>query len=236
MELEPRLVIMAGYASTGKTTLGERLTRKIANAIILKKDAVNSGILLVPKTESPRLLPFEKYVKQDAVPLDDAHTEQTIMGEMWRVAPSNDFYGRHGRMQGVLAMVNLAAENLELGKVPIMDCMPIPDYKRGWVERVINAQVFEWYPKYLIHCFAPVEVLFERMKAREAAGDPNTVERDSERIADLETFRMFVTCEEPLIPDELRQFEHLLLDTSKNSPDKCLDLALNHISDSKKAN
>lgn len=236
MELEPRLVIMAGYASTGKTTLGEKLTREITNAIILKKDAVNSGILLVPKTESPRLLSFEDYVMRDAVLLDDAHTQQTIMGEMWRIAPSNDFYGRHGRMQGVLAMVNLAAENLELGKVPIMDCMPIPDYKRGWVERVINAQEFERYPKYLIHCFAPVEVLFERMKAREAAGDPNTVERDRERIKDLETFRRFVTFDEPLEPVELNKFNHLLLDTSASSPDQCLRLALDFISDPSRAN
>lgn len=227
--LKPRLVIATGISATGKTTTLEEVTRKILNSLLLDKDVINQAILHVFSTSQGKLLSFEDYVREDTVFPNHARDIQTPFGPAIRIDPKNEFYGRHAREQTYLLMAGIALINLNLGKVPIIDCMVIRQIKDGTLRRFMDQETFQNFPKYLIHFTADEEDLYQRHVGR-AELDPEARIRDAKKIASREAFHRFVTEEQPPIPPELSAYEYLLINTSKGTPSDCAQQCVEYIS------
>lgn len=236
MELEPSFVIMSGYAATGKTTLARRLVGVISNSVYLQKDSFNRGGLSVSARDFPSLITLTEYLKDDVRSNLSRRTEHTPLGERLQFAAVGDYYGRHVREQAVLGMFYTAKDNVELGKVAVIDCMPIPDFSRGWVKGVLIDPQFSGIPKYLIHSSADILALYQRRIDRVLAGDFDTVNRDMGILKDLDTFTAFVTNEQPLIPSQLEEFRHRIINSSELSPEQSLKVCLEFIRNPENAN
>lgn len=236
MELESSFVIMSGYAATGKTTLARRLVGVISNSVYLQKDSFNRGGLSVSARDFPSLITLTEYLKDDVRSNLSRRTEHTPLGERLQFAAVGDYYGRHVREQAVMGMFYTAKDNVELGKVAVIDCMPIPDFSRGWIRGVVDDSRFLGIPKYLIHCTADIFDLYQRRMDRSLTGDFDTVNRDMEILKDLDAFTTFVTDQQPLIPAQLADFRHLLINSSIISPEQSLEASLEFIKNRENAN
>lgn len=236
MELEPSFVIMSGYAATGKTTLARNLVVVVANSVYLQKDSFNRAGLSVSPRELPSLQSLSEYLKNDGPSNLSQRSEQTPLGERLQFAAVGDYYGRHVREQAVLGMFYTAKDNVELGKVAVIDCMPIPDFSRGWVKGVLIDPRFSGIPKYLIHSSADIQALYQRRIDRVLAGDFDTINRDMGILKDLNAFTAFVTNEQPLIPSQLNEFRHQIINSSKLSPEQSVKICLEFIRNPENAN
>ncbi|MDP3881875.1 MAG: hypothetical protein Q8Q31_03275 [Nanoarchaeota archaeon] len=227
--LDPRLVITSGLSATGKSTTLEEVARRISNSFILEKDAINQSMLHVVPTEDLRLLPFDEYVKGDSVFPDHARNVETPFGEMIKIDPANGYYGRHARDQTYIVMANIAYGNMKNGKVPLLDCIVIRQIRDGTVKKFMDQPMLADYPKYLIHFVTGEEECYQRHLAR-AKTNPEAAIRDAKKISSRDAFHRFVTEEQPMTPEELKKYDHLILDTSKRSPAECAREFIEYIS------
>lgn len=234
MELEPMLIILTGIPATGKTETRKELMLMISNSFVLEKDLINQGILHVIKDNNPKLLPFEEYVKGDDVFPNCIRQTKTSFGDMMRIDPKNAFYLRHGKFQTYLIMQKLAAENLNNGKVPIIDCFPISYLINGSLQIFMNHHFFDSYQKHLIHFTADLDDLFLRYVER-AKLDEEAARRDIDKIGqdpykpDRDLFDRFVTEKQPPVPQELENYKYLLINTSRGTSKQCARQCLDYL-------
>lgn len=219
--LEPRLIVVTGISATGKSTVTYELCKLIDNTFVLDKDAINQALLYIPTTPFEHLPPIEEYVSRDNVQLDDLHRVETPFGTMFTIDPIiNDYYRRHGNHQTYLVMAAIAKLNMNLGKIAIVDCMSVPRIRNFDVRRFIEQSLFNGFPKTLIHFVASEEDVYRRTVAR-MSQDPAAAIRDRDKVSSREAFHKFVTEEQPMIPPELAQNEHLVINTSRGTPRDC---------------
>ena len=101
----------------------------LSNSFYLDRDLIIPEMLHISLADFPRLTNFEDYVKNDGIFPDSVSNVETPFGEMMKLDPTNDsgknssFYGRHIRDQSYLIQLSLSKTNLEIGKVPIIDCI-----------------------------------------------------------------------------------------------------------------
>jgi len=226
--LKPCLVIATGISCTGKSTVLSEFARIVQNSFIIEKDLVNQGILHVHKSDDTRLLAFKDYVNGDNVFPDNARTVKTPFGEMTQVDPKNGFYGRHARDQGYIVAADLARLNMDLGKVPIIDCLVTRQIQDGTLRRFIGQPLLSGYPKYLVHFIADEEECYQRHIER-AQRDASAQIRDKEKITSREAFHKFVTEQQPMLPRELQHYNHLLINTSKGNPRECANTLMGYV-------
>lgn len=230
MNLESRIIISTGLAAAGKSTIMREICRRVDNSFIIDKDLFNRSILSVPVDPKPRLPDLKDYIARDNFEWDESKIRETPYGRLIYIIPNNDYYGRHGIVQWQLWIVSHARENLSLGKVPIIDCLTPPDYRRGNVEKLFKHPDLAGFPKFLVHFIAEPQDLFERLRSRFAEGHIETNTRDKQRGLDnFETFQRFITQEQPVIPPELEQLPHLLLNTSRLSIEDATEACLRYI-------
>jgi len=148
---------------------------------------------------------------------------------MIQVNPANEFYGRHARDQCYIAMARIAADNLELGKIPIVDCMVHRQIVDGTVGRFMEQPLLSDHLKYLVHVMAYEGDIFDRLTAR-AAVDRAAAVRDAGKISSRERFHKFVTDEQPINPEELQRYEHLFVNTSQNTPEVWAEQVIRYVS------
>jgi len=218
MKAEPQLVIVSGIAATGKSSTLAEVTKKVDNLFILEKDLVNQGSMNVKMGDSQRLPPFKTYVQNDNVFPDYATPIETPFGDMFQIDPKNDFYARHARDQAYLIMGNIAENNLRHGKVPVIDCFVHRQIVDGTLKRFIEQEMFKSYEKKLVH-FTCSEAECYKRRVDRAERDPHARARDTESIASPEKFHDFITNNQPFIPKELNNYNHLLLDTTSKTPE-----------------
>lgn len=228
-QLNPRLVVLTGIGCVGKSKTIDWLVKNLSNAFVLDKDTINQAMLHVPLKRHPELQDFEQYVERDGIFPDNARHVETPFGEMARINPKNAFYVRHARDQGYLVMAGIAAINLSHGKIPILDNMTHRNIKDGSLRRFMEQPIFGTYPRYHIHVISSEKDLYRRMCAR-AETDEEARIRDAEKIKDREIFHRFVTLEQQMIPEELKQGNYLLVNTSEGSPQACAERCLEYIS------
>ncbi len=230
VNLGPRLVVSTGAPGTGKTTTLKALASMLPNAFYLDRDRINYGILYVPETTTSELLPFNEYVANDHIFPDNARYEETIFGKMLQIDPKNAFHRRHARDQSHLIQSILAAENLALGKIPIIDCFGIRQIGEGIPNKFMGQEVFREYKKFMIHFVLDEEIYYQRVCNR-AKNDPETAIRDREILVSREKFKeAFERRHGKMMSDQLSNCEFLLIDTSLNSPKDCAKRCLEYIS------
>ncbi len=238
MKLEPRIVFSSGIMATGKTTVMKELGKLVDNALYLDRDDINQGNLHVAITKNDELLPFEKYVENAGIFPDHARVTQTPFGDMIKVDPHNAFYRRHMRDQSYLIQMYLVKTNLECGKVPIIDCITMRQIQDGTLKKMQDHEFFTGYPKYLIHFMVDEEEGYKRAVARSQADESarkrvdliKSAGRSDSPTASRETFHKFITEEQPMVPKELSNYKHLVINTSHSTPPECARRCLEYIS------
>ncbi len=212
--------------ATGKSTTLKALAQLIDNAFYMDRDDINQANLHVGITPNDKLLPFEEYVAHANIFPSHARTVETPFGKMIQVDPHNAFYRRHMRDQSYLIQAYLARTNLACGKVPIIDCITMRQISDGTLRKFADHPFFASYPKYHIHFCADEEDIYRRVTER-SKGDASTQKRvdlipsdtrQASPTSSREAFHQFVTAEQPMIPSELSQYHHLLLNTSRGEP------------------
>lgn len=202
--LHPRLVVSTGSPGIGKSTVLKELARLVPNSFYLDRDRINHGILYVAETETSELLPFRDYVGNDNVFPNAARHEETMFGKMIQIDPKNAFHRRHARDQTHLIQTILAAENLEIGKVPIVDCFGIRQVRELVPKKFIELPMFDGFQKYMIHFTMDPEVHYDRVVAR-AQQDPKAAIRDREILTSRDAFHeAFVKMHGERVPAELQ--------------------------------
>ena len=229
MKLTPRIIFSSGIMATGKTTIMKALADKIDNSLYLDRDDINKGNLHVAPTQTPDLPSFEEYVNNAKIFPNHVKWVETEFGEMWKVDPHNAFYRRHIRDQSYLIQMYLAKTNLQCGKVPIIDCITMRQIQDKTLQKIIDSELFSGYPKYLIHFICDEKECYERTLARshvdEAARKRVDLIKSPSRTASPtsspEAFHKFITEEQPMLPKELKNYEHLLVNTSEKNVERC---------------
>ena len=126
----------------------------------------------------------------------------------------------------------LARANLELGKVALLDCIPVNELRNGNFQRLRDSKDFEGFQVDLVHFVMDDEEEMRQRILQRAVKDSYAAKRvEFKKAQDPDTFHKFVTEEQPMRPIELRDHRHLLLDTSGKTPLKCAGEVLDYVCD-----
>lgn len=236
MQLEPRVIFSSGVAATGKSTTMREFCRLVSNALILGKDTINAANLHVPTFNFTGLPTIEDYLRNAKIFPDHARKIQTPFEEVWKLDPTNkdgvgsDYYGRHTFTQTHLIQIGIAKENLEAGKVPIIDGIVVRQIRDGTLKRFKDCKEFRGYPKYHFHFIANEDVCYKRYLERlKRLKSYDSKRYPMNKELTREEFHNFVTQEQPMIPKELDNYEHLQVDTSTQDPVECAQNCLDYI-------
>ncbi len=228
--LEPMIVILSGAAGTGKTTAVEELVKEVPNAFYMEKDSIDRGILHVNTSfQTSELPPFEEYVAGDSVFPDNARVVETPFGDMTQIDPKCAYHVRHARNQTYLVETNLAAVNLRLGKIPIIDCIVPRQIQDGTLRKFLDQPAFSPFPSYLIHFTLNPEDHFERLSKR-IQQDPEALMRNKAMLESPEAFQRSLGTNQELMPEALSNYDHLLVNSSTNTPGESAQKILDYIS------
>ena len=239
MKLTSRVIFSSGIGATGKTTIMKSLAKKIENSLYLDRDDINQGNSYVSPTQTSDLPNFEQYIVNAKIFPDHIRRVKTAFGEMWKVDPHNEFYRRHLRDQSYLVQMYLARTNIQAGKVPIIDCITMRQIQDGTLQKIIDSEFFLNYPKYLIHFICDEKECYQRILARskidEAARKRTELIKHSDRnvspTSSPEAYHKFITEEQPMMPKELKNYKHLLVNTSEKNIDECVMDCLKYVSE-----
>jgi len=232
--LPPRLIVVSGMSAAGKSTLTKGLAERITNGIALNRDSIMyGGLLCVDENTSftPNLPSFREYVARDNVFPENVDTIETPFGPMTRVRhdPPSNFHGRHVRDQSYLVAIRLAEENIQLGKVPILDGYQMRHIDGGSLQRVMNLPAFASYPKYLIHVVVDMKECYQRLVIERGKNDPEALIR-GQSYQEKKKFLEFIGEKQKPIPDGLKNFDHLVIDTTPPvTIEECLKKCLKYI-------
>lgn len=236
MELDPCVIFSSGIGMVGKTSTMKEFCKLVRNAFYIDKDTMNPANLHVATRHFPRLLKFEDYVANAGIFPDHARKVQTPFGEMLQLDPTDDtgmnseFYGRHIRDQIYLIQTAIAKDNLELRKIPIIDCIVMRQIIDGTLQRFKDCKEFEGYQKYHFHFIVDEEIGYQRYLERLGRADSYDSKRyPMNKRLSRDEFHHFVTEEQPMIPRELERYEHLKVDTSHENPRKCAEKCIDYI-------
>ena len=231
--LSPRLVFLSGMGAAGKTTTAKNLSRAISNSFYINRDDVlYGGLLCVDNivTKSTKLPSFEEYVKSDSISPNQTEVIETPFGEMTRVFhdPPSDFYKRHAKEQSYLIQGRIAAVNLEMDKVPILDGFLMRHINCGSLRAFMDQALFSGFSKYLIHVVVDPDECFRRFRER-CENDHEAAIRADAGYLNRETFDKLIVEKHERIPEGLKNFNYLLLDTTELSQEECVQRCLSHI-------
>ena len=238
MRLEPRIVFSSGIIGTGKSTTLKKLAADLENSFYIDRDDINQGNLHVSPKRSSELPDFEQYVAKAGIFPDHAQLVETPFGSMIKVDPYNAFYQRHLRDQSYLVQMHIARTNLACGKIPLIDCITMRQIQDGTLQKILDHSSLQGYPKYLIHFIANEEDCYRRNLER-SLRDENakkrvelikSPKRTCSPLASPEVFHKFMTEEQPMIPEELKNYRALILNTSGHSVEENARRCLEYIS------
>tara|TARA_Y100000034_G_C6904003_1_gene418929 strand:+ start:1477 stop:2160 length:684 start_codon:yes stop_codon:yes gene_type:complete len=149
------IIFCAGPNAGGKTTFSRKLGKSLTDSLILDKDTLAQGMLMI-RAEAP------KYLHE----LDGSYPM------------ASDFYGTHVKAQSNGLLFTLARDSLDMGKIPIIDAPNIREMQTGYFEDVVEP-TFNDVDVRIVYCYASQEVIRERMTQRGEERDASKLESDA---------------------------------------------------------
>lgn len=231
IELPVGIVFVSGLPSAGKTTTLSKIAKKVSNAFYLDRDAIIEGFRNIRVTKTDELLNFEKYVEKDNVfPDYGRKVLHPAFGEMIYIDPVNAYTARHVRDQTYIVQAHVTKQNLELGKLALLDCFLPRQINDKTLEKIMEQPLFEGYPKNLIHIIADPEECFNRSVKRAKNGTPEEQARHQDLIDSKEKFINSFGLGGKFYAEKIGEYNHLLLDTTGKTPEACAEECIDYIS------
>jgi len=229
MKLSPRTIFAAGIAGTGKTTTFKELAEMVDNAVYLARDTAAQQILTVDPESGlagkfpETLQPFADYVEEDPL-AKNASSIQTPFGPRLRIGQRTAYNARHGIDPCDLTTYAIAADNLQAGKVPLIDSLTPRRFKAGEVEKVMQSDFFQNYPTSLVFFhFSDTEAQRQRILERGETDSYARTRVEYEKAQDPKTFREYVADTQRDFTDNLSGISQPIfwLDVLGKTPDQC---------------
>ena len=227
---KPCLIFASGVAGSGKSSILDNFAKHVDNAVRLDRDDLNRAYLHVKKLDNEGYgSKIRSYFDSEEDFFENLTFDvDTPFGVMDVFKPSNDFYKIHTRNQSYLALLNLAKTNLELGKVVVADCIVNRQIMDGTWGNISKLPLFEKYHLYLVHFFADEDILKKRILSRNDEYAKKREEYVKASNPDPKVFQEFIN---PLKPDELENYSHLLINTGVMSVKQCTKSLIDYITE-----
>jgi len=185
----PTLVLWAGVAAVGKTTLLDQVIENVEDAFIIEKDVIADSFLTTHHDSEKEGVSLYK-----------------LSGPL--IHRPSSHYNAHIKFQHYRCMLALARHNLERGKHPIIDGNFSNLIPMRYLEEVIDPFFAETeHTRKIVYCHAPEEVIKKRMEKRGES-------RDKQFYETQEAWERYIK-ERPIVPKELEHYDHLKVDTSE---------------------
>lgn len=214
---QPTLVFMAGRPSSGKSTFIRQVLPYVKNLFLIDKDTLNDTFLTdiavaegssqTPLFESHASL--DEYDRKNKERLDSFISLARNWNDRRLVDRDTPTYKDHIRLQSYLVMLTLANDNLSTGKSVVLDAPHIKEMKIQYFDRIAPQIITSEYQIKAVLCHAPEEVLKRRIRAK---GE----KRDDYMQVDEKAWRLDLQ-KEPIIPQEIESYDHIKIDTSKDT-------------------
>ena len=114
----PTLILMSGISASGKTTLTEKLVKTITDSFVIDKDTINEAFL------------FEHLDSEGNLDYFHRNSRRTRDG-------FNSFYPKNVKFQSYQCMLDLAKDNLQHGKNPILDGNYAKEIRGDYLDRIV---------------------------------------------------------------------------------------------------
>ena len=187
----PTLILFCGIACSGKTTVLSEVARRVVDTFWIDKDTLNKSFM------------------------------HNRFGELIPGGITSDYYHEYVKNQSYYHMLNEALINIRLGKHPMLDGNYNKQIRSGYFDDV----VFPLFAQEdcvtkIVYCYAPEEVILDRMITRD---NP----RDREKWRSRESWAEFLA-QQPILPSELEKYDHVKIDTSQPM-DKCVEETIQYL-------
>lgn len=187
----PTLILGAGIAASGKTNFLRELVQYIYDAFLLDKDTIKEAFLLKPA----------------APPVSGTESILNYKLSGSAILEGSKYYHENVKLQSYRALLELAKDNLSVGKHPILDAPHVKELRNGYLSEII-APFFEGANLRIkvVFCYAPEEIIKQRMKER-------GMKRDNTKLVSEDSWKNFLE-EQPILPSELESIDHIKVDTT----------------------
>ncbi|QQG42868.1 MAG: AAA family ATPase [Candidatus Giovannonibacteria bacterium] len=185
---KPTLILGAGIASSGKSTVFRPIAAALFDSVYVEKDLINDAFLWMPKSGERR--DMSRYLVSE------------------RISNQSPIYRDHIWLQSYHCMLMLARQALELGKHPILEGNYVKEIRWGYIEKVLLPQLAGInYKLKILLAHAPADLIRERIIKRDEGRDKKVISSDEEWQRLL--------AEQPPIPPEIEKYPHMKIDTSE---------------------
>lgn len=197
----PTLILGAGIAASGKTTFLRELVKYIDDAFLLDKDTLNRAFLLRPTIN------------------DSSMESYKLSGQA--LSKNSAYYQENVQLQSYRALLEIAKDNLEAGKHPILDGCYVKELRKGYLQSIVEPFLEKiQHQTKVIFCYAEEEVIKQRMRER-------NLERDRVKLLSDQSWREFLE-EQPILPPELDMINHIKIDTAQPLEER-LRIVINYL-------
>lgn len=179
------------------------------SSIILPKPTLLLGCGISGSGKSTILKPVVSLV-QNAFWVDKDALNQAFMGEG---GIYDDFYHAHVRDQSYAYMLRLAKDNVELGNRPVVEGNYNKEIQSGYLDDVVFP-MFDGCAVKLVYCWAPEDVIRERLIRRVSEADEAVRASDLPKLESDTAWAQYIQKQPPL-PPELEKYAHVKIDTTK---------------------
>jgi len=184
----PTLVLGAGIAGSGKTTILKEVVPRVRDSLYVQKDSINDTFLM----------PFNHSgVIETYVPIGAPISRET------------NHYHKYVKFQTYHSMLSLAKDNLLLGKHPMLDGNYTKEIRAGYIEKVVDP-FFRKTPhrRKIVFCHAPESVIRKRLT------QCGTLLRDADKLRSARRLEKFII-EQPPLPLEIDDYDHIKVNTAQ---------------------
>ncbi len=190
---KPTVILVAGTAGVGKTTLARVLVSELTDSLLIDKDTVNEAFLRRHSTGVP------------GSGLQGAGS-YSLGGGSWD--RDSDRYHRGVRFQSYLCLLRLAEDNVRLGKSPVLDGNYHKEISNGYLREILLPHFSQIaVPVKIVFCHASADIIAKRLVERNHP-------RDRDKIGSSKAWSRFLG-ENPVIPPELEGYAHVKADMEK---------------------
>jgi adenylate kinase len=197
----PTLILGTGICASGKTTVLREVNKRVYDTFLIDKDIINDTFLSTVGTENTLLGRYK------------------IKGP--KIQRKDDYYHRNVKFQSYQYMLEIARQNIEMGKNPIIDGNYTNEIQSGYFDELLFPffEPIEHVTK-IVHFYADENTIRKRIEEKR-------LERDLDKIESDKSWQCFLKSQ-PIIPKQIENYSHLKVNTDEPL-ENCVSKVLNYL-------